>query len=82
MPCHAEIDYEADDWRDQIEWGARCAGSLVFMRNSCQIPRKRSLRESVKAVTADHKAVFSNRQQFLEHHARSQGTAKGKKSNR
>jgi hypothetical protein len=73
MPCHLAIDYEAKDWPDQVEAGPRCAGSLIFLKNVCHLPRRPALRKATEAVEADRGAVFANRQEFLDYHKRASG---------
>lgn len=68
MPCHAMIDYEAEDWRERAETGPRCAGSLVFLKNCFHLPRDPALRSARDAVAADRVSVFARRSEFLEHH--------------
>ena len=68
MPCHMVIDYEYDDWKFNLEDIPRCAGSLVFFRNNCKLPRTSELCDAVSSVEPDRKTVFSFKHEFLEHH--------------
>lgn len=69
MPCHCAIDYEDKAWeRTQLPSASMCAGSLIFMRNTCKSPRGTELANMVRQVTPDRETVFSHRQEFLEHH--------------
>jgi hypothetical protein len=70
MPCHATIDYERKDWRKQLKTAARCAGSLIYMKNSGQLPRDTVLRAAREMVARDTATVFVNCREFLEHHER------------
>lgn len=45
-----------------------CGGSLVFLRNTCKLPRQRSVARHVRGASADHAAVFSNIGEFCAHH--------------
>ena len=71
MPCHAAIDYERDDWREQAQAGPMCAGALTFLANHCILPRDPELAAMRRQVSADHATVFSHSQQFLDHHGKS-----------
>ena len=68
MPCHATVNYEDPEWRDQRETDdvAFCAGAIIFQRNTCQLSRNRRR----AGPEADRMAVFSNRYEFLLHHDR------------
>lgn len=69
MPCHMAIDYEKENWREeQLPTAPICAGSLVFLHNTCALPRDKDLRVARSMVTADPENVFSNKNEFLEHH--------------
>lgn len=43
--------------------GAQCAGAAVYRRNTFKLAYPPNLK-----LEANHETVFSNRQQFLEHH--------------
>ena len=62
LPCHLTIPEQG------VPASAVCAGSLVFMLNSCKLPLDPELAAMRAQVTADHVAVFSNAGQFLAHH--------------
>ena len=68
MPCHMTVNYEEDDWRDQLESAHRCVGSLIFMRNSCKSPQDKELAAAVNQFKTDKETVFSNLQEFISHH--------------
>ncbi len=77
MPCHQTVDYEQDDWRDQlIEEGTKvqhCAGARIFFANQCKLPRNPVYllaieRGQVIKLAADKERVFANRAEFLAHH--------------
>jgi hypothetical protein len=71
MPCHSSIDYEQSDWRTkQYPKAPLCAGSLIFLKNSCTLPRDPALAASVKAVEGDRETVFNWPHEFLAHHDR------------
>jgi len=69
MPCHIAIDYENPDWEDQLKAAAHCTGSLIFLKNSCTLPKDPVLREMVNQVETDNN-IFTWGQEFLEHHTR------------
>lgn len=65
MPCHLHVDYEQDDWQEQADKAPQCAGRAIHMANRCKVPMNPEL---IKAQ-ADRKAVFSNPQDFIDHHS-------------
>jgi len=67
MPCHCDVDYESDDWELQLDGASHCAGSLVFMKNNCQLPVNLTLREMVEQVEQSTE-VFQWGREFLDHH--------------
>jgi len=71
MPCHIDIDYEAPDWEDQLKDAAHCAGSLIFLKNSCTLPVDKSLREMMEQVETDNN-IFTWGKEFLDHHSKVQ----------
>ena len=85
MPCHLTVDYETPGWEERANDAPLCAGSITFLANSCKLPYLPSpeipvpdfLRRDIPQVlaalddaTPDHDAVFSNRQEFIDHHER------------
>lgn len=68
MPCHSSIDYEDPDWRETLPDASHCAGSLIFLKNICQLPRDADLAEKRAQVEPNHAEVFSRPDQFLDHH--------------
>jgi hypothetical protein len=68
MPCHQTVDYKEKNWQQQLGRAARCAGSLIFLRNSFTLPRDAELRSARNTVEPDVTNVFQNRREFLEHH--------------
>lgn len=68
MPCHSALDYEDPNWRDKLPTTPHCAGSLVFLRNVCALPRDPDLAAKRAQVEGDHANVFSRPEQFLVHH--------------
>jgi hypothetical protein len=65
MPCHLHVDYEQDDWQEQADQAPQCAGRAIHMANRCKVPMNPEL---IKAK-ADRAAVFSNPQDFIDHHS-------------
>ncbi len=45
--------------------GAQCAGAAIYRSNIC----KRMIDKSLLVLPSDHETVFSNRAEFLAHHA-------------
>ncbi len=45
--------------------GAQCAGAAIYRSNIC----KRMIDKKLLVLPPDHEAVFSNRAEFLAHHA-------------
>lgn len=80
MPCHLGVDYDDEDWLDKLDDVPRCAGSLVFFRNNCKLPRNPELCNAVSKVKVDN-TVFSFKHEFLEHHGKKK-TIKKKKDNK
>lgn len=68
MPCHCHVDYEQEDWEDQIEDAPRCAGHAIFLKNSCKMPREPGLKQFVNEVNKDTTKVFNWPHEFLAHH--------------
>jgi hypothetical protein len=69
MPCHIHIDYERDDWQEQVERGPRCAGHAIFLKNRCKLPYDPGLRAFVATVLQDPQTVFQWPHEFIEHHS-------------
>lgn len=77
MPCHCTIDYEDPHWEQtQYPDAPICAGSLVFLRNNCKLPRDETLKAMTRAVEQDRESVFCFRQEFVDHH---EGVTNGSK---
>ena len=71
MPCHMAIDYEDPDWEEeQLPDAPLCAGSLIFLKNTCKVPRDPLLVAARGQVDADRVNVFGFGPEFLEHHNR------------
>ena len=64
MPCHLEVDYEDAYWQDNLPRVHQCAGRAIFLSNTCKAPRDKTI-VRLPPNTTD---VFSNKQEFLEHH--------------
>lgn len=66
MPCHKTIDYECDDWADQLTNGKarHCSGALIFFANiikSSRDPKRPRLPK-------DKETVFATPMEFLAYH--------------
>lgn len=66
MPCHLHVDYDREDWAQQSDQAPQCAGRAVHFANRCKRPKNPEL----ITATADREAVFSNPQDFVDHHTR------------
>lgn len=64
MPCHVHVDYDAQDWDVQAQVAPQCAGRAIHFANRCKKPHNPSLLE----LQADRERVFSNPQDFIDHH--------------
>lgn len=67
MPCHCAVNYERDDWQDQVETAPRCAGHAIYLRNRCKLPHDPSLAAFVSSVQPSA-AVFGRPDAFVAHH--------------
>jgi hypothetical protein len=67
MPCHLAVDYEEADWELQIEEAPHCAGRAIHYANRA----KRG--DDVPKMPADRENVFSNPQDFIDHHTHGKG---------
>lgn len=65
MPCHLHVDYESDTWQDDALEVPQCAGRAVHFANRCKRPQNPDL----VVLPADRQAVFSNPQDFIDHHS-------------
>jgi len=69
MPCHLTVDYEEKDWLATLdEKASLCRGSLIFLRNSCKLPRSSAYAAAVLETPVDRNTVFGNSAEFLLHH--------------
>lgn len=64
MPCHLHVDYEREDWMGAAEIAAQCAGRAVYFANRCKKP----INPALIQLTPDRVEIFSNPQDFLDHH--------------
>lgn len=65
MPCHNTVNYERDDWEEQASMAPQCAGRAVHFANRCKKPRNPEL---LVSDSTDRELVFSNPQDFIDHH--------------
>lgn len=63
MPCHMQVDYERDDWREQASKAALCAGALHMFANMCKLSR-----DSTRPRLPKSDEVFTFPSDFLKHH--------------
>jgi hypothetical protein len=68
MPCHSAVDYERGDWQEQTKTAPTCAGSLVFLKNICKLPRDPIMVAERAQVEVDRETVFARPDEFLNHH--------------
>ena len=70
--CHqqvaAEVGYE-DDWLERAEQAgaSHCAGSLIYARKSCKLPRDAAHAAAVAAIDSSQDILFPA-SEFLAHH--------------
>lgn len=64
MPCHLHVDYENDDWERQALKAPQCAGRAIHFANRCKRPKDTNL----LVLPANREEVFSNPQDFIDHH--------------
>lgn len=64
MPCHLHVDYDSAEWQDEALKVPQCAGRAVHFANRCKRPQNSDL----LVLPADRQAVFSNPQDFIDHH--------------
>ena len=69
MPCHIHVDYERNDWQHQARTAPQCAGRAIHFANRCKKPRDSDL----LVLPADREEVFSNPQEFYDHHTHNNG---------
>lgn len=67
MPCHCAVDYDRDDWQDQIEEVPRCAGHAIYLKNRCKLPFESGLKTFVNSVERNDN-VFTRPDEFVKHH--------------
>ena len=58
------MDYERDDWEEQVEHAPQCAGRAIHFANRCKMPRNPELLR----LPADRENVFTFPHEFIEHH--------------
>lgn len=64
LPCHKTIT------GDGKETNIMCAGSLIFMRNSCKMPKHPDYGDAREQVAPDPIKVFSWPHEFRDHHTK------------
>jgi hypothetical protein len=67
MPCHLHINYEQDDWENEIDNVPECAGRSIHIANRCKSV------SGILKLPADRDTVFSNPQDFIDHHSHGRG---------
>lgn len=67
MPCHCTVDYEREDWEEQVEDAPRCAGHAAYLRNRCKLPDDPEMR-AFSAEVGRRDDVFARPDHFVEHH--------------
>jgi hypothetical protein len=56
--CHSDTVVEC-----HVHAGSRCAGLAIYRRNTCKWQPEED------KLPVDHKTIFSNRMEFIEHHS-------------
>lgn len=67
MPCHCAVNYERDDWEQQVEEAPRCAGHAAYLRNRCKMPSDPEMRAFADRVGRNPE-VFTRPEEFVSHH--------------
>jgi hypothetical protein len=68
MPCHTFVDYERADWEKQVAEAPPCAGRAIHFANRCK-----SKELGLEGYEVDRENVFSNPQEFIDHHSFGKG---------
>jgi hypothetical protein len=71
LACHKT--FGPDGETDNLSF---CAGALIFMRNSCKMPRDPDIRFARSQVEEDTENVFQWPHEFTQHHKDPEGWAK------
>lgn len=64
MPCHMTVDYERDDWQEQVKTAPQCVGRSVHFANRCRLPKN----PEILKANPDPDTVFSDPREFYKHH--------------
>ena len=66
-PCHQTVNYEDPEWDMKLDQAESCVGALQFAANCGKSPRDPDRAEAV-AKAGKNPDVFSNPNDFIEHH--------------
>lgn len=64
MPCHLHVDYESKTWQRDALKAPQCAGRAIHFANRAKRPQDSNL----LVLPANRDEVFSNPQDFIDHH--------------
>lgn len=71
LPCHLSIDWEADLGGMRVYTDkSLCRGYLIFLKNSCTMPRDLEMAELRNTVEKDTENFFQWQPEFVEHHSK------------
>ena len=65
--CHMLVDYNEDDWKDQLPTATSCAGQQVMYLNGFKQPRDWRLDPEMEE---DREGVFTTPAEFVEYHSK------------
>lgn len=68
LPCHMQVNWEQDDSQREAQEKPTCTGYAIMCKNSAKLPMNPIDAEVVRDTEPDHDNVFSNRQEWDEHH--------------
>lgn len=72
LPCHMWVLVQDGDWEsgDYATLSELCQGFLIFAKNTCKMPLEPVTAKAVRETTPNRELVFSNLQEFVDHHKR------------
>lgn len=68
LPCHMQVDWEADQTQAEIEAKPLCRGLLTVMRNAAKLPENERVRIARENISVDRETFFSFPHEFHQHH--------------
>lgn len=68
LPCHMQVDWEAENCQEQAQKAPLCQGFLIMAKNSAKMPYNPEVAQAVRETEPDRELVFSFLHEFKEHH--------------